>query len=180
MTVPADVLVRTGYRLPTDAEWEYACRSGTMTSRYYGAGAELLGLYARYAANSRDHAWECGGLLPNDLGLFDMLGNAHDWLHDRIGIARISRHGIINDHINTIESISDKTPRLLRGGAYNDQPAGEQSVSRYKGRPVVEIPQNLRFPPRQDLSMISLHLYSLPYFGHPRRSRAAPRIIVKE
>ena len=102
MTVPADVLVRTGYRLPTEAEWEYACRSGTMTSRYYGAGTELLGRYARYQANSQDHAWACGGLLPNDLGLFDMLGNAYEWVHDRYGITRISRQGIINDNINII------------------------------------------------------------------------------
>ena len=85
MTVPADVLLRTGYRLPTDAEWEYACRSGTITSRYYGASTELLALYARYQANSREHAWSCGSLLPNDLGLFDMLGNEYEWVHDRLG-----------------------------------------------------------------------------------------------
>ncbi len=75
MTIPADVLKRTGYRLPTEAEWEYACRAGAVTSRYYGQSIDLLGDYARYQANSRDHAWTCGSLLPNDLGLFDMLGN---------------------------------------------------------------------------------------------------------
>ena len=79
MTIPADVLERTGYRLPTEAEWEYACRAGAVTSRYYGASTDLLGAYAWYQANSKDHAWACGSLLPNDLGLFDMLGNQFEW-----------------------------------------------------------------------------------------------------
>ncbi len=85
MSIPADVLLRTGYRLPTEAEWEYACRAGTVTSRYYGHSIGPLALYARYSANSREHAWACGGLLPNDLGLFDMLGNEFEWVHDRDG-----------------------------------------------------------------------------------------------
>ena len=82
MTIPADVLERTGYRLPTEAEWEYACRSGTVTSRYYGHSIDLLDAYARYQANSKEHAWPCGSLLPNDLGLFDMLGNVFEWVQD--------------------------------------------------------------------------------------------------
>ena len=140
MTVPADALVRTGYRLPTEAEWEYACRSGTLTGRYYSAGAELLGLYARYQANGGNHAWACGGLLPNDLGLFDMLGNAYERVHDRFGIARISRHGIENDDIITNESISEKTPRLLRGGSFYTAAASVRAAFRNSNAPANPIP----------------------------------------
>ena len=83
MSIPADVLERTGYRLPTEAEWEYACRAGAVTSRYYGHSIDLLDTYARYPANSKEHAWACGSLFSNDLGLFDMLGNISEWCHDR-------------------------------------------------------------------------------------------------
>ena len=79
---PCRCLERTGYRLPTEAEWEYACRSGTITSRYYGVSTDLLGKYAWYQANSREHAWPGGSLIPNESGLFDMLGNVVEWVQD--------------------------------------------------------------------------------------------------
>src|SRR5262249_43576600 len=88
MTIPADVLRRTGYRLPTAAEWEYACRSGTTTSRYYGLSTDLLGRYAWYQANSNERAWAGGSLLPNDLGLSDTLGNVYEWMNDWFGAPR--------------------------------------------------------------------------------------------
>ncbi len=85
MTIPADVLKRTGYRLPTEAEWEYACRSGTITSRYYGHSTDLLeACMPGIGKAARTTPWRCGSLLPNDLGLFDMLGNAGEWLQDRV------------------------------------------------------------------------------------------------
>ena len=95
MTIPADVLERTGYRLPTEAEWEYACRAGAVTSRYYGHSIDLLDAYAWYQANSKEHAWTCGSLLPNDLGLFDMLGNVFEWCQDQHGRVRGRREGTI-------------------------------------------------------------------------------------
>ena len=83
MTIPAGSFRRTGYRLPAEAEWEYACRAGAVTSRYHGLSIGLLEAYARYAANSKEHAWPAGSLLPNDLGLFDMLGNVYEWCQER-------------------------------------------------------------------------------------------------
>jgi formylglycine-generating enzyme required for sulfatase activity len=85
MSIPADVLERTGYRLPTEPEWEYACRSGTVTSYYFGLSTELVDKYAWSQAISKDHAWSCASLLPNDLALFDMLGNEFEWVQDSMG-----------------------------------------------------------------------------------------------
>jgi len=65
-----------GYRLPTEAEWEYACRAGTVTSRYFGSSEGLL---PRYGWFGHEWALPVATLKPNDWGLFDMLGNANEW-----------------------------------------------------------------------------------------------------
>ena len=106
MKIRADALQRTGYRLPTEAEWEYACRAGAMTSRYYGLSEELLGQYAWYLYNTPgDRARPCGTKLPNDLGLFDMLGNVYEWCQERALVYRPDVTRIINYDINTREYI---------------------------------------------------------------------------
>jgi formylglycine-generating enzyme required for sulfatase activity len=130
MTTPADVLERTGYRLPTEAEWEYACRSGTTTARYHGASIELLGAYAHDQANSRQHAWPAADLLPNDLGLFDMLGNVSEWAHDAFGPGRPIRHELNYDNINILTYIIGKDHRNIRGGSFNSYPAVDRSAFR--------------------------------------------------
>ena len=121
MIIPADALHRTGYRLPTEAEWEFACRSGSITARYYGATLGLLDRYAWYLNNSHEHAWSGGRLLPNDLGLFDMLGNLSEWVNDRRILALLrgpKRRNIIFDIFNLIRDCkSRKTNRRLRGGS---------------------------------------------------------------
>jgi eukaryotic-like serine/threonine-protein kinase len=130
MTIPADVLERTGYRLPTEAEWEYACRAGAVTSRYYGRSTLLLGSYARYQANSQAHASTCGLLLPNDLGLFDMLGNEFEWIQEIDGMARPSQNAIENDVITVSSVVHDKDNRLLRGGTFDSGPPYVRSAVR--------------------------------------------------
>ena len=134
MTIRADALSRTGYRLPTEAEWEYACRSGTGTSRYYGVSVNMLGAYAWFLATSPDRAQPCGSLLPNDLGLFDMLGNVDEWCQERAPDFEPGE-GVLKDDINIYLSIIDKHPRLLRGGTFLDQPAVVRSASRLEYQP---------------------------------------------
>ena len=112
-------LDRTGYRLPTEAEWEYAARAGTVTSRYYGQSNELLEYYACYQASSSDRASPCGNLLPNDLGMFDLLGNAYEWTHDRSGAFRPGEKGVFRDVTTINEIVFDKTMRVFRGAAFD-------------------------------------------------------------
>ncbi len=150
MTIPADVLDRTGYRLPTEAEWEYACRAGAETSRYYGHSVELLGAYARYQVNSNDHAWPCGNRFPNDLGLFDMLGNQYEWCHDSRGHTRPRSRGVVSDVILTVEHVHEKNARLLRGGTFLNQPANLRSAYFNWGTPAIKI-MNDGFRPARTL-----------------------------
>jgi serine/threonine protein kinase/formylglycine-generating enzyme required for sulfatase activity len=135
MTIPADALKRTGYRLPTEAEWEYACRAGTITSRYYGLSSGLLDRYAWYQANSQEHGWARGSLLPNDLGLFDMLGNVYEWCQDRFDSYQLGRDGVVIDHTEDTASIDEKSTRVLRGGNFIFPQSVVRSASRDYSEP---------------------------------------------
>ena len=130
--IKADALKLRGYRLPTEAEWEYVCRAGAETSRYYGASLDLLGSYAWYSRNSEDRAWPCGRLRPNDLGTFDMLGNVSEWCQDRGELYEPKKDGIIIDDIFIKEYVLDNTtiPRVFRGGSFNLLPANVRSAFR--------------------------------------------------
>jgi formylglycine-generating enzyme required for sulfatase activity len=125
-----------GYRLPTEAEWEYACRAGAATGRYYGEASEVevLGRYAWYTKNSQDRGMQVpGSLRPNDLGLFDLLGNALEWCQDPFRYYEPGRHGEPQRDIEyqeDIKTISRDNSRVLRGGAFSVRPLNVRSGGR--------------------------------------------------
>jgi formylglycine-generating enzyme required for sulfatase activity len=124
----------TGYRLPTEAEWEYACRAGTVTSRYYGLTERLLPQYAWYLANGENHARPAATLEPNDLGLFDMLGNALEWCFDQYGDYPEQKDKVFED-IPSTQPVEDAIRRRLRGGAFYYPPSYVRSAYRYALQP---------------------------------------------
>jgi formylglycine-generating enzyme required for sulfatase activity len=119
----------TGYRLPTEAEWEYACRAGTVTSRYYGLSERLLPQYAWFSTNGRNRAWPVGSLKPNDLGLFDMLGNAFEWCFDGTNNSPEQRDKVFDD-IPLTQPVEAGDSRLLRGGTFYSLPELVRSAYR--------------------------------------------------
>jgi formylglycine-generating enzyme required for sulfatase activity/tRNA A-37 threonylcarbamoyl transferase component Bud32 len=123
MKLPPDYLSRTGYRLPTEAEWEYACRAGAATRRFYGSAEELLDRYGWFLKNSEGRPHPVGRLKPNDLGLFDVYGNALEWCMEAHSRYEQEKGGRATVYKEDRAPVVPGRLRLLRGGSY-DSPAG--------------------------------------------------------
>jgi formylglycine-generating enzyme required for sulfatase activity len=108
----------TGYRLPTEAEMEFAIRAGAVTSRHYGESEELLGNYAWCLQNSRERSWPVGTKKPNDLGLFDMHGNVWCWCQDSKQEYPLAQSGKAFEDTESRLPITDEEVRVLRGGSF--------------------------------------------------------------
>jgi serine/threonine protein kinase/formylglycine-generating enzyme required for sulfatase activity len=125
MQVKANALRLSGYRLPTEAEWEYACRAGSVTTWSLGEAIDLLGKYAWYAENSPTRSRPVGLLRPNELGLFDLHGNVWEWCQNR-NVAFMDIKALQIDEI-----VDGRFSRVLRGGSFNDKDMGVDSAHRY-------------------------------------------------
>jgi formylglycine-generating enzyme required for sulfatase activity len=123
MRIADDFLDRRGYRLPTEAEWEFACRAGTVTRRYFGDRDSYLDQYAAYRENTEGKVQPVARRKPNDLGLFDMLGNVSEWCHDLYLPDRDGAH-VVTDQ-----------PRVVRGGSVADPPSRVRSAARSQAPP---------------------------------------------
>jgi len=113
------------YRLPTEAEWEFSCRSGSRTRWYFGEDEAKLGEYAWYLGET---SMPVGQKLSNGFGVFDMYGNVGEWCSDWNGEYSPS---LADDPVGP----SSGTHRVLRGGAFNHYPVLVRSAFRYCSNP---------------------------------------------
>lgn len=118
-------------RLPTEAEWEYACRAGSTTAYNFGDSGTDLDKYAWYDGHGRRSPSPVGGKQPNAWGLYDMLGNVWEWCQDAY---RPSYDGAPADGSARPPETDDDFRRVLRGGSWFDKAPVLRSASRM-GRP---------------------------------------------
>ena len=122
------------YRLPTEAEWEYACRAGTTTVHSFGDDASQLGQYAWYRKNAWDSgekfAHVVGQKLPNRWGLYDMHGNVWEWCQD--WYAGYGSEKALTDPTGPAQG----ERRVLRGGSFLTASQSARSAYRFFHYPV--------------------------------------------
>lgn len=122
------------YRLPTEAEWEYACRAGSNTAYYFGDDSTQLDKYAWYIKNSEDKFQKVGQKLPNAWGLYDMLGNVMEWTLDHYEATRYEKLSNATDPFAEVSML--KYPKVLRGGSFTEWAGELRAANRIPSDPI--------------------------------------------
>jgi formylglycine-generating enzyme required for sulfatase activity len=125
--------LKTGkvYRLPTEAEWEYACRAGSRSAYFFGDDPKGLGDYAWYGDNGGEVTHPVGQKKPNPWGLYDVLGNVAEWCLDRY-----DRRAYARDPADRVAlapllpPTADRFPDVVRGGSWADGAPALRSAAR--------------------------------------------------
>ena len=110
-------LTGKNFRLPTEAEWEYAAKGGKKSQRYKYAGSNTIGKVAWYGENSMSSTKAVKTKSPNELGLYDMSGNVWEWCQDWYGIYDSSSQ-------TNPKGLSNGSTRVMRGGSYHYSAGG--------------------------------------------------------
>jgi formylglycine-generating enzyme required for sulfatase activity len=119
------------YRLPTEAEWEYACRAGGNTIYFFGNSAAQLGEYAWFAGNSENKYHQVGTRQPNPWGLYDILGNVAEWTLDHYD----EKYYSVSPAVDPLLSGPGRYPKVVRGGGYQDKADLLRCAARNKSEP---------------------------------------------
>ncbi|WP_297030600.1 SUMF1/EgtB/PvdO family nonheme iron enzyme [Thermogutta sp.] len=122
------------YRLPTEAEWEYACRAGTTTAYSFGNDPADLDEYAWYFDNSDDKYHKVGEKKPNPWGLYDMHGNVAEWVLDQY-VPDAYKRFAGKTVKNPIVPVTKEFPVVVRGGSWMDDPEMLRSAARRASHP---------------------------------------------
>lgn len=128
--------IRTGvfYRLPTEAEWEYACRAGSTTEYHFGDDPAQLDEYAWYKNNSAAKTHPVGQKKPNAWGLYDMHGNVAEWTYDQYHADFYQQfNGKVAD--NPVAIPEKLYPHSIRGGSFEDEALYLRSAARLPSDP---------------------------------------------
>lgn len=119
------------YRLPTEAEWEYACRAGSNERYFFGSDEKELDQYAWYTANSQNKFHKSGTKKPNAWGLYDMIGNVAEWTLDHY---YPDPQEALTDKVKDPKTTfnASRYPKTLKGGGYNSEATELRSANRIK------------------------------------------------
>lgn len=139
-------LTGKNYRLPTEAEWEYACRAGTKTRFSFGDDKEQLGDYAWVDGNSNNTTHPVGEKRPNPWGIYDMHGNVWEWCADSYHESYADKPDNIKENGSipwTDNNITNASSIIRRGGSWCRDPLAYSSA--YRGKSVADIRNDIGF-----------------------------------